>query len=101
MRTFYAIRKVGTDQYLQAGLGRSGRGQTHMEFTAMHAPRLYTRRQDAVVSVNWWLKGVVSAKYDWDSEMISMDTKRMPKRRKANCEIVELKLVPITYERLS
>lgn len=99
----FAIRVKGTDQFLPNAQGRRGRGFTHVEPTADDAPRLFHRRQDAVVALGWWLKGIVTVSqvpcqssyesFGYDDYDEDWSTAPVEGRRITNMEIVEIELV--------
>ena len=97
----YALRVEGTDLYLPAIKTRRGYSSTKpLPMGGKYGPRLFTRRQNAVLARTFWLKGEhvrhVSYGYDWEGTPNGSDEtfiEPRPERANVKLEIVSFNLV--------
>ncbi|KKN65456.1 hypothetical protein LCGC14_0481760 [marine sediment metagenome] len=91
-RTYYANRKISTDEYLP---DTPGRGKTHVEPSKQLPPRLFISAHDAQVALTWWLKGITSVHRgtDWDGEYDEVwNTESISGRNEDDMEVVPVTL---------
>jgi hypothetical protein len=102
---YFAIRKIGTDEYLPM-LDRKrlrGGGYTHTEPTPIDKaiPRLFRRQSDAKIALTYWLKGKARVKWEtvgYTEDAFGFDPKEDagvefmpdPTRRREDFEVVSM-----------
>lgn len=99
MKTFFAIRKRGTDLWMLRR--RSGRGYTNdapQTIGMKDAPRLFVSRRGAILAISAWAEGVWARSAGRGGDMFGEDdyddvkVTARPERRKEDLEIVEFEL---------
>jgi hypothetical protein len=94
---YWVIREISTGKLFPASKSRGN--TSYLEFSDELAPRLFTRRQDALFVARWWLQGHVFQTYaqrtdEYDS--FQMTVKPVEGRSMDNIELVEVTLVMTT-----
>lgn len=97
---YYAIREIGTNNYLPASKRKSGFTHDEPVDIYVHPPRIFKTKQHAQMALNWWIEGefeqTSSVGYDsFYEDEVSIDKIPGTERTNRKMEIVQIRLMDV------